>query len=89
MGSLDWGDKWICKERGRDTFFCGGPEVDGFGKMVHCFCWWWRWWGRARATNGELVSEEGAWCGYHPGSLTESCEMHGPYSASTVKMIML
>ena len=43
----------------------------------------------ARAATGELMSEEGAWFGYHPGSLTESFEMHGPYTVSTLKMIML
>ena len=28
---------------GRKTFFGGGPEVDGFGKVVH-ICYWWRRW---------------------------------------------
>ena len=46
VGSIDWGNEWICEEDGGDTFFCGGPEVDGFGKVVHFCCWWWRCWGR-------------------------------------------
>ena len=80
---------WICEEEGRKTFFGGGPEVDGFGKVVHFLLLvveMVR--GRATAT-GELMSEEGALFGYHPGSLTESFEMHGPYTVCTVKMIML
>lgn len=38
---------------------------------------------------GELVSEGGAWFGYHAASLTESFDMHCSYTVSAVEIIML
>ena len=38
---------------------------------------------------GKLVSEGGAWFGYHAASWTESLDMHCSYIVSAVEMILL
>ncbi len=40
MEVLDGLDGGYNEVEGRGTFFGGGPEVDGFGKVIHLGCWW-------------------------------------------------